>query len=195
MARARGVKMAKLIWCVCLGLGIVGCAQTTVKRVNYNDTTTEGLRVYDPLPLIIVTCQNVQLISIPDFNRGYAVSFDAFMAKNESTAKVTEGLITELSAKLDNTGLLSLLQSWGEKALGSAKDLAALGAQVPGGIPGLEGVWRPNFDAQGRFTNMTQVHAATQSCPDPNGGAPVPGGKPAPKPGPAKGPNPPEKFP
>jgi hypothetical protein len=157
--------MQKLILCL-IGVFLTSaCAQTTVKPVKYNNFDKEGLRVYDPLPLLIITCTNVQLVSVPDFTRGYTVTFKSFLAKNNSSAKVTEGLITELSANLDDTGLLSLLQSWGEKALGVAKDLAQLGAQVPGTIAGMEGIWRLNFDAaNGQFMNMTRIQSGGP-CP------------------------------
>ena len=187
--------MYKLSSCFLIGLLTVSCAQTTVKPVKYEDTTTEGLRVYEPLPLLIVSCQNVQIVSVPNFKKGYALTFKAFLAKNTSSAKVTDGLITELSANLDDTGLLSLLQAWGEKALGAAKELAALSTQVPGGIVGLEGVWRLNFNADGSFADMTQI-AKGARCPTQDG-APPPAPKPAPggKPVPTPGPKPPVDFP
>jgi hypothetical protein len=48
---------------------ICACARTTIKPVEYNDSKTKGLRVYDPLPLLVVTCQNAQLVSVQDFTR------------------------------------------------------------------------------------------------------------------------------
>jgi len=112
-------------------------------------------------------------MSVPDFTRGYAVEFGAVLAKNDSDIKATEGLLTEVSAKLDDTALLSLLQAWGEKALGSVKDLTALGALVPGTIPGMEGVWRLNFDVNGQLTGMKQIqkgNSCTSKTPFDTGG-------------------------
>lgn len=177
---------------IILTLLLVGaCAQTTVKRVGYKDSNDDGIRVYDPLPILIITCQNAQLVSVPDFSRAYTVEIKTFLAKNNSNIKITEGLITELSANLDNTGLLSLLQSWGEKALGAAKDLAQLGAAVPGTIPGMEGIWRLNFNPEtGAFLNLTRIQQGSP-CPNTDSAAvtPAPGRKEAP------GPKPPVKFP
>jgi hypothetical protein len=180
--------MHRPIGLLLVALLISSCAETTATRVTYDDTKTEGVRFYDPLPLLVVTCQNAQLVSVPDFSRGYAVTFKAGMSKNNSDIKLTEGLLTEASANLDDSGLLSMLQSWGEKALGSAKDLAALGAQVPGTIPGMEGVWRLNFNGDGSFKDMTQIQQG-KPCPTQAVVAPVP----APKSD--GGPNPPAKFP
>jgi hypothetical protein len=140
------------------------CAYTSAKKIGY-ESEADGIRVYDPQTLLIVTCNNAQLVSVPDFTRGYAIKMGAVLAKNNTTVKVTEGLLTEVSANLDDSALLSLLQSWGEKALGAAKDLAALGAQVPGTIPGMEGVWVLDVDRKtGALTGMTQKHKGT-ACP------------------------------
>jgi hypothetical protein len=139
------------------------CAYTTTKRVDYT-SKEDGFRIYDPLPLLIVTCTNVQLISIPDFTRGYIVEFGAVLAKNNSNIKLSEGLATELSANLDDTALLSLLQGWGEKAIENVKDLTTLGAQVPGTLPGMEGIWLLEFGATGQLVGMKQIQKGN-TCP------------------------------
>jgi len=177
--------MQILAFCLLIVLLTSACSQTTAKPVAYTDTSTRGVRVYDPLPLLVVTCTNTQLVFVPNFEKGYAVQFTAVLSKNESTVKVQEGVLTELTAKLDSTGFLSLLQAWGEKALGAAKDLAALGASVQGALPGMEGVWRLDFDPKGTFTGMTRIKAATVPCAPADGAPPPP---PAPKKPPPPGP-------
>lgn len=169
--------VARLAALLCLS----ACAQTTAKRVAYDDAA-EGFRVYDPLPILVVTCQHVQVVSIPDLSRGYAVTFDAVLAKNDSSIKVTDGMLTEAAVNIDDSTPLSLLQGWGEKALGGAKDLAALGAQVPGTIPGMEGVWLLDVDASGKVTGLRRIKE----------GGPCPGQN---APASATAPKPPGKFP
>lgn len=150
-------------------LCLSACAHTTARRVAY-DEAAEGFRVYDPLPILVVTCQHVQVVSVPDLSRGYAVTFDAVLAKNDSSIRVSEGLLTEAAANIDDSAFLPLLQAWGEKALGGAKELAALGAQVPGTIPGMEGVWLLEHDAAGRITGLRRIQAGG---PCPGTGAPA----------------------
>jgi len=158
---------------------LASCATTTAKPVKYSDTTTEGFRFYDPQPLLVVTCQQVQIAEVPDFERGYAVQYRAYLAKNESSMKTASGLLSESSAKLDDTALLSLLQAWGEKALGAVESLAGLGAAtVSGTIPGMLGVYRLTFDsATGQLTGVERLSKDIDPngrCPNQDGFAPDP---------------------
>ena len=162
-----------------LPLCLASCAYTSAERVAYN-SDEKGFRIYDPMTLMVVTCSNVEFVSVPDFTRGYTVTFGAVMAKNDSSLKVTDGMMTDVSAKLDDTAFLAMLQALGEKAISSAKDLAALGAEVSGTIPGMQGVWRLFYDSDGNFETVKRIQL----------GAPCPKGDAAPPAGnqPAKGP-------
>jgi len=190
--------MRSAVLLVVLLLG--GCAYTTAHPVAYNDKDRPGVRVYDPLPLLVVTCSNAQLAVVPNFTRGYAVEFGAVLAKNQSDLKVQEGLATEASVNLDDTALITLLQAWGEKALGAAQTLAALGASVQGPIPGMEGIWRFDFDDSGVLKGLTSIQKGTPCQPPPPPAAaaqPGPGATkpPVKKPDAKAGPPPPVKFP
>ena len=136
-----------------------GCAAwTDVVPVEYADRDAKGLRVYDPIPLLVVTAEQTSIVFVPDFERGYSVRFHAWLAKNNSSIKLADGaLMTEMGSNLDTTGLLSLLQSVGGKAIENAEQLSAFGQPVTGAITGKEGIYRFDFDETGRFTGLTEV--------------------------------------
>ncbi len=160
---------------------ISACAYTTSKPVEYA-SKEEGFRIYDPKPVLVITCQSVQIATLPDFTRGYAVNFDAVLAKNTSSVQVTEGQLTQASANLDDTAPLQLLQAWGEKALGSAQALAALGSPVSGTIPGMLGIWLIDYSPDGNIASLhpiTPMSLMDKPCPG-NGGVPVVPAAPAP---------------
>jgi len=179
--------MKRLVFLAVLATLASGCAYTTAVPVGYTDRTTEGVRVYDPQMLLVVTCENVQVTAVPDYQRGYALQAKAYLAKNEATFKTTEGLLGEVDTKLDTTGLLSLLQGLGETALEQAGNLAALGASVSGSLKGMEGVWLLRVDDYGAVADLRQLAKANCS-PAAGGGAaaaPAPdAGAKAPKKGP-----------
>lgn len=138
---------------------LAGCAETTITPIDYADRSpkTRGLRVYDPKPLLVVTSNNTSVVFVPDFNRAYAVTFHAFLSKNNVTIKTTDGALTELSSDLDTTQILSFFESLGKEALAQAKDLKALGTSVDGTIPDKQGVYEFVFDQSGSFVGLKKI--------------------------------------
>jgi hypothetical protein len=134
-----------------------GCAYTTAKPVPFADRDTKGFRVYEPKPLLLVTDKTTQVVFVPNFDRGYAVRFGAFLSKNDITLKTTEGALTEVTSHIDTTAALTLLQTLGQTALQQVDKLKALGASVDGKIPGMEGVYDFEFDVAGRFTGLKRL--------------------------------------
>jgi len=138
-------------------LFLSGCAYTTAKPVDFTDRDTKGFRVYEPRPLLVVTDKSTQVVFVPNFDRGYAVRFGAFLSKNDITLKTTEGALTEISSNIDTTAALTLFQTLGQTALQQVDKLKALGATVEGKIPSMEGVFDFEFDAAGRFTGLKKL--------------------------------------
>lgn len=170
--------MKELLTFVSLAVLATGCAYTTAVPIQYGDRETEGFRVYDPQTLLIVTCDNAEVVTVPDYQRGYALQAKAYLAKNDTIFKMEGGQLAEVDTKLDTTALLSLLQSWGERALDQVQNLGALGASVGGGLKGMEGVWLLRADQTGAMVELKQLAKATSTCPPAGSGAataPVPG--------------------
>lgn len=144
---------------------LTGCAAwTSVRPVDYSDRSQTGLRVYDPIPLLVVTETSTRVVFVPNFERGYTVSFHAWLAKNQASIKVGDGaLTTEMGTNMDTSGLLSLLQSVGGSALENADKLAAFGATVEGTISKLEGIYRFEFSAEGDFLGLRPIKMLPKS--------------------------------
>lgn len=136
---------------------ISGCSITTAVPVKYSDSKTEGFRIYDPKPLLVITDKQASIVFVPDYTRGYAVKFKAYLAKNKSKMVASNGAMTEINADIDSTGVLDLLSSLGQEALKQAKTLSALGADVTGTISNKQGIYEFNFDVQGNFTGLTKL--------------------------------------
>ena len=151
---------------------VSSCAYTTAKRIDYT-STEEGIRFYDPLPLLIINCQNTQVVNVADFSRGYALKYGAFLAKNNTDIKMTEGLLTETSSDLDDTALLSMLQALGQSALGAVKDLASLNTLISGPLPGMEGIWRLDYGIDGKLAGIKRIFKAPACPPTPATPAPA----------------------
>ena len=57
-----------------------------------------------------------------------------------------------------------MLQGFGEKALDKADSLSALGATIGGTIPGMEGVWRVQYNPDGTFAGVAPLQRG-ERCP------------------------------
>ena len=133
------------------------CASTTATPVSYGDRTTKGFRIYDPKPLLVVTNKTAQVVFVPNFDRGYAVRFYAFLSKNDLTLKTADGAMTELGSHIDTTAALTLFQTLAQEALKQVDKLKALGSAVDGTITGKEGIYEFEFDDKGRFVGFKKM--------------------------------------
>lgn len=145
-------------------LFIAGCAYTTVEPVAY-DSKEEGLRVYDPGQMFIITCDGMKSFVYADLSRGYAIETGAVLAKNKTNITVTEGLLTTFNPDLDDTAPIDLLKALGEKAIDNAEKLSHLmGADIGGKFPGMEGIWILNRDVYGNASGLKQIASPTKPC-------------------------------
>jgi hypothetical protein len=144
-----------------VGALTTACASTTAKPVQFNDRDTGGFRIYDPKPMLLVTDKTVQVFFVPNYDRGYAVRFWAFLSKNDLTMKTADGAMTELSSHIDTTAALTLFQTLGQEALKQVDKLKALGGSVEGTITGNQGVFEFVFDRDGRFTGLQKIELKT----------------------------------
>ena len=100
-----------------IGIFLGGCAYTTATPVEVGDMTTKGFRVFAPKTYLVATGSGVSTVVIPDCSKPFAVQFGTFLAKNEVTLKMTNSILTEVSAKEDSTALpLEFLKSVTEAA-------------------------------------------------------------------------------
>lgn len=154
----------KLTFALLLILFTAGCAYTTVERVAY-DSKEEGLRVYDPGQMFIISCDGMKSFPYADLSRGYAIETGAVLAKNKTNITVVDGLLTTFNPDLDDSGPLELIQALGEKALDNAEKLSKLmGAEVTGSFPGMEGIWILDRDVNGNAFGLKRIASPTKPC-------------------------------
>lgn len=111
-----------------------GCAYTKVLPVDPHDRMTEGLRVYDTKPILVVG-SSIDIKFIPNYSRSYVVQFGAFLSKNDVTVQVENGVIKQLDSKLDTTAIVDLLKAIAEKAIPLAGGTAnGLSTNASGGL-------------------------------------------------------------
>jgi hypothetical protein len=146
-----------------------GCSMTTARPVSPDDHETKGIRIYDPMPLLVVTCTETQIVSAPDLSRGYAVQLTSVLATNQTDLKATpDGTFQEIDVKLDSTTVinkvLDLISTLGSAVAGKLPTLP-LSATITGPIPGMLGVWAFDTTTDGRVVGLRQIARGADSCP------------------------------
>ena len=129
-----------------------GCAYVTAQPVKPGDRIN-GIRIYDVKPLLVVTGETVTLQYVPNYNRAYALRFGAFLAKNHFQASMTNGLLTNVNANLDSTGIIELLKVLAEK-IPEGFSGAGAPAAAKGGIKDRFQVYEIVFDDDGNLVGL-----------------------------------------
>lgn len=62
-----------------------------------------GIRVPDIKPLLVVTGGQVEVVTVPNPNRAYAVQFGSFLAKHNLEAQFSNGFINSIKSDQDTT--------------------------------------------------------------------------------------------
>lgn len=155
MAKGKGMRRAAVLaMLICAGAAmsaISGCAYVTAQPVKPGDKVN-GIRYYDVKPLLVVSGQNVTVQYVPNYSRGYALRFGAFLAKNDFEANVGNGVLTSVKANMDTTALVDLLKTVADKIpVGFSGPPAPA---TPGGVVNRFQVYDLVFDDAGNLTGL-----------------------------------------
>jgi hypothetical protein len=132
---------------------LCGCALSSTQPVAFGDGTTHGIRVYDVKPLLFVYDTTSVVQFVPNYNRGYAIRFGAFLAKNDVTLNVENGTITHLNSNLDTSDFIKVLTAIAPKLIPPGKFSAA-----PAPVQGrLTGIYDFVFDDTGRLVGLRSL--------------------------------------
>lgn len=138
-----------------LMLLVAGCAYVTAKPLkSSSDTTTEGIRVYDIKPILVVSNQTVEVKLIPNADRAYAIQFGAFLAKNDVTLELENTAFKKITANMDSTRFIEFLENLGKAAIENAEKLGALGGETRGSAPRSVWVYDFVFDGNGNIKEL-----------------------------------------
>ncbi|MGX7704791.1 hypothetical protein [Methylobacterium sp. Gmos1] len=103
-----------------LSIGLLtDCASTTAVPVAPGDNITPGIRVYDRKPILMVFNKGATIEFIPNYNRGYALQFTAFLAKNDVKTVYEAGGLKSLDTNLDSTEFVKLLTTIASGLIGA----------------------------------------------------------------------------
>ena len=110
---------------ISLVLSLTACAYTTSKPIKYErDMKSSGFVYYDPKPILLINDNVAEIKFVPNFERAYAVRFNAFLAKNNVTLDISNGLLSKVNSALDSTGFLTLVQGATTEALKAGKQIS-----------------------------------------------------------------------
>jgi hypothetical protein len=118
-----------------------GCANfTAVPTANHPEA--RGLRVYSPKTLVIVNGSGVSSIVVPDCSKEYALQFNSFLAVNDVTVELENGMVTKILNKQDTTAVpLKLIEAVVEAAKAGKSLGTAFSTKADGGATDRLGVF------------------------------------------------------
>lgn len=151
--------MTRIICSFVLALSISGCAYVDVKSTKGRPQLS-GLRVYAPKTLIVVNGTGVSSLVIPDCSKEYAIRFGSFLAKNDVTLEIENGMLSKLENNQDSTALpLKLLEAVSSAAAAGQSLGTAFSEKVDGGLVDRFGVYELSCD-DGTLKSQSLLSAA-----------------------------------
>jgi hypothetical protein len=122
--------------------------------VHPDDRTTQGLRICESKPLLLVSPAGTQIILVPNHSRTYAVQFVAFLAKSESSTQLEQGcVVKQMDVKLDTTAVIDLLK----QALEKLAPQPPAGAQIAAATDSNFRIYEFIFDDAGNLIQLRRV--------------------------------------
>ena len=118
------------------------------------NSTESGLRVPEGEPLLVVG-SSVQVIMVPNPNKGYVLQFFSFLAKHDLEAQFQNGMLVSLTSNQDSTAVpVAFLAALGQAAQAAKTSLlGAFAGSAPGGSNKFQ-VYRFIFDGAGNLTGL-----------------------------------------
>lgn len=130
------------IWAaiVVVSLSITGCASVTVKPFSKYDTHTQGFRLPERKPLVVLMGGNVQVIWVCNPDKGSAMQFGSFLAKHHFVVNFDGcGSPTSVDSDQDSTAvplkLLDIVNGVAERAFPSGEGKSGASTNAAGPTP------------------------------------------------------------
>jgi len=137
-----------------------GCATFTAVPTA-NRPETKGLRVYSPKTLVIVNGSGVSSIVVPDCSKEYALQFSSFLAVNEVTVELENGMVTKVENKQDTTAVpIKLIDAIVEAAKAGKSLGTAFSTKAEGGATDRLGIFELSC-VEGRLVSSPAITEAS----------------------------------
>jgi hypothetical protein len=152
-----------LVCALVLSAWLVGCATVRVTPITSDDRTTPGARYYEAEPYLLITkdvpkddaskagvaTHTIQLVWLPNYNRGYAVKTTPGLGTAHGSVKLANGWqLTEFGAIVD-TKIPETIAAMAD--LVKAAGVSALTKGAPKTVPLEAGLYRLKFDKDKGF--------------------------------------------
>lgn len=171
--------MARLILCLLAASlsAVAGCAYVSSKPVA-SDSKEEGLRYYEPKPLLVVSGSQASVIFVPNYSKAYALRFGTFLAKHDLTAEFQSGMLSKITSNQDSTALSLAILATVNKALDTGKPIFSAFSDKSADAKAQKfQVFEILFDEQGNVSKLKALLVDEQMLNFPvvtNSGAAVP---------------------
>lgn len=150
-----------------------GCASIQIKPVTYQDRETQGLRFYQARPYLLITLDQTkgcaaQVIYLPDFSRGYAVTTSAGLGSVSFKPTLQNGwMLAGFDSKVQSEtaqNLSALTGALAEAAkFGTLREFVSPPSNIGGQQAGKEamgpGLYRFNYCSNGELRGEEPVTA------------------------------------
>lgn len=104
--KVQGVSMIRWSILILSSIVLAGCAYTTAKPYYAADADhVRGLKIPDMRPLLVVANSQVSVVMVPNPDRGVALRFGAFLAKNDCEVDLDHQSVTKFHCVEDSTAL------------------------------------------------------------------------------------------
>jgi hypothetical protein len=137
---------------------ISACAYTKAIPIGPNDTTTEGIRIPQMKPLLVVANSQASVLMVPNSDRGYALKFGEFLAKNDCELDLDNMQLTKVHCVEDSTAIPIEFFKVLENAATAKLPLGQLfAAQVSGTSNARFQIFAIKFDDLGNISSLNPL--------------------------------------
>ena len=135
-----------------------GCSWTRVRPLqSFDDKESAGVRFYSMRPYLLVTDDGTEIVYLPDYTRGYRVTWGSLLCKVKQEVELENGVALKSSgSEIDCTSFLGALGEIFKGAGAEAvKGAVAAGARTQGKFKAL---YELTFDEKtGKLVGMREV--------------------------------------
>lgn len=136
-----------------------GCAYVSSYSYDASDYTN-GIRIPDQIPLLVVTGSETKVIYAGNPNKGSALRFGSFLAKHNFEATFSAGNLTSIKSDQDTTEVGLKLIELVQKSIVEGTQIADAFSSKDGETSGAGnryGVFKFEFDELGDFVGLTPL--------------------------------------
>lgn len=136
---------------------LASCAYVNAVPVKPG-SQTQGVRIYEQKPLLVVSAEDVKVVLVPNYNRAYALQFGSFLAKHDFAIEMPGGIVNKITSNSDSTGVAIAIVNLISKAVETGNPIgAAFSGAGNEGLGGRVQVYSVDFSDDGELIGLTPL--------------------------------------